>query len=60
MVLEMTGVSDLGVALARWVYRVVRLVSDDLAFNEKALRRGGPLCPPVRFDMWLVDGFVCV
>jgi hypothetical protein len=35
MVLEMTGVSDLGVALARWMYRIVRLVCDDLTFDEK-------------------------
>ena len=35
--------------------RIVRLVSDDLAFNEKALRRGGPLCPPARFDLLMAD-----
>jgi len=45
-------------ALHSTARRVVRLVSDDLTFDEKKLCAGGrPLCRPARCDMWLVDGF---
>jgi len=38
--------------LARWTYRVVRLVRQQLWLSmKKALRRGGPLCPPARCDV---------
>jgi hypothetical protein len=35
MVLGMAGVGDLAVALTRRMHRIVRLVCDDLTFDEK-------------------------